>query len=329
MTLEFAATPNLNAALAAAKPNFELIIADESADYATKAGGRIRWDYADLDDIHPSVTKALSENGLALSSQIRHVGDPSLIGGSGRLYLVTRLLHSSGESLESYFPLPLPDVDPKPFGAMVTFGRRYNTQSLLELSVVTDEEAKRQRRTKAAQEIQKDISSKSGASARSKDSKPAKPAPSASSKPELTLLPALGEVPESKPVEKPPEKPPTQYLHPKQNFDIRALRDRLNIGSDVVLEKTKGIHPGNLTIEQYEQLAKDLALSAVMTENKFVGMESAKEDLENVLESFSGTMPFIDSLHLWLDMSEDDDAVSRAAMQLLADTQIKKATEKV
>ncbi len=152
--MQFSPTPQLNEALAKAKLAFEPIVADETAAFNTKSGGRIEFDYADLGDIIPAVTKALSENGLAIASQ------PLLIGD--KMFLVTRLLHSSGESLEAYYPLPDPGLDPKGYGSQLTFGRRYNQLCLLDINTVTDEESKRNRRTKAMSQARRELSKPEG-----------------------------------------------------------------------------------------------------------------------------------------------------------------------
>ncbi|HEY9884712.1 MAG TPA: ERF family protein [Thermosynechococcaceae cyanobacterium] len=147
--MQFNPTPQLNEALSKAKLAFEPIIADETAAFNTKNGGRIEFDYADLGDIIPAVTKALSENGLAIASQPLPIGD--------KMYLVTRLLHSSGESLEAYYPLPDPGLDPKGFGSQLTFGRRYNQLCLLDINTVTDEESKKKKRDKARNEMRREL----------------------------------------------------------------------------------------------------------------------------------------------------------------------------
>ncbi|HEY9597796.1 MAG TPA: ERF family protein [Cyanophyceae cyanobacterium] len=147
--MEFKPTPQLNEALAKAKLAFDPIVANETAAFKTKTGHEIKFDYADLDDILTAVTKALSEHGLALSSTIAPF--------EARPFLVTRLLHSSGESLESYYPLPLdPGSDPKTFGSALTYGRRYNTLCLLEINTVEDEQSKRERRVHAANEVRRE-----------------------------------------------------------------------------------------------------------------------------------------------------------------------------
>lgn len=174
--MEFTPTPQLNTALAIAKLSFEPIIADESASFNTKSGGKIEYSYADLADIIPAVTQALSEQGLALVSQITPIGD--------RLYLVSRLLHTSGESIESYYPLPMPDGDAKTFGIALTYGRRYNTLCLLEVNTVDDEQSKRDRKVKAAMEIKAEVNRQRVNDTPAPAKKPtSKPAPLAKSPP--------------------------------------------------------------------------------------------------------------------------------------------------
>lgn len=164
---ELPATPQLNEALAKAKPEFEPIVRDEIAAFNTKAGGRIEFDYADLEDIIPAVVNALSNYGLSVSSQIIPIG--------GDLYLVSTLRHSSGESIASYFPLPEPGADPKAFGSLVTFGRRYNTLCLLELNTVTDEQSKSKKKEKAANEIRKELNKERAVSTSKPPAKPTTP----------------------------------------------------------------------------------------------------------------------------------------------------------
>jgi hypothetical protein len=54
--------------------------------------------------------------------------------------LITRLAHVSGEWVEAAFPLKL-DLPPQQLGSLLTYGRRYSLQSLLNLASEDDDDA--------------------------------------------------------------------------------------------------------------------------------------------------------------------------------------------
>lgn len=74
------------------------------------------FEYADYNAIVEAVRIPLSENGICFTHLIERAG--------AGLVLVTRLIHSSGEFLESLYPLP-GSSDPKALGGAVTYGKRY------------------------------------------------------------------------------------------------------------------------------------------------------------------------------------------------------------
>src|SRR6185295_9884387 len=69
--------------------------------------------YADLASIRNATVPHLAKNGLALFQSI------SAVNGSG-LLLVTRLAHSSGQWVESAYPIPL-DSKPHIMGSAITY----------------------------------------------------------------------------------------------------------------------------------------------------------------------------------------------------------------
>ena len=236
--MEFQATPQLNAALAQAKVNFEPIIADETAAFSTKNGGRIEFDYADLADIIPAVTNALSEQGLAIASQITPIGD--------RLFLVSRLLHSSGESIESYYPLPVPDGDPKGFGSALTYGRRYNILCLLEVNTVEDDKAKSDRKYKAAMKMKAEVNREVRQTQARPKTTP-KPAPVATHP-------------------QPTQSQETQELYPQHNSFFNAFAEEFkfqgvyDFAKQVIMANWQGrSRPGHLDQEQLEALMEVVA----------------------------------------------------------------------
>lgn len=142
-------TPSLNAALAKAKAEIPAILANRTVKIPTKAGREITFTYAELEEILPSVTPILSSNGLAIAHQMGFV--------EGKYCLISTLRHESGEQLESLFLLPSDFADPKDLGVKISYGRRYNTLCLLDVTVVEPnsrdwEETKR----KVAKEIKQE-----------------------------------------------------------------------------------------------------------------------------------------------------------------------------
>lgn len=131
-------TPHLNAALAKAKAEFPAILANRNVRIPTKTGREINFTYAELEEIAQAVVPALSSNGLAIAHQMQFVED--------KFCLVSSLRHESGEQIESLFPLPIGFSDPKDLGAQISYGRRYNTLCLLDITIVDSqnwEETKR------------------------------------------------------------------------------------------------------------------------------------------------------------------------------------------
>ena len=85
--------------------------------------------YATLDSVLESVEKHLHDNGLVMSQ--------TLFSENNTLYLVTSLMHESGEKLESTYPIPI-DSNPQKMGISITYARRYSVCAIL--SVTADED---------------------------------------------------------------------------------------------------------------------------------------------------------------------------------------------
>src|SRR3990167_1868809 len=73
--------------------------------------------YADLTSIWRACKDSLSTNGLAISQVTGFM--------EGQLFLVTTLIHSSGEWMKGYYPLYLAKQDPQAVGSAITYARRY------------------------------------------------------------------------------------------------------------------------------------------------------------------------------------------------------------
>ena len=78
--------------------------------------------YADLTSVMKVARKPLHENGLAITQTFQVI--------DGKTYIVTTLLHTSGQSIQSNLPL-LGVKDHHTLGSATTYGRRYSLASLL------------------------------------------------------------------------------------------------------------------------------------------------------------------------------------------------------
>lgn len=140
-------TPNLNLSLAKAKAEFPAILANKNVKIPTKTGREISFTYAELEEIAQAVTPILSTNGLAIAHQMQYIGD--------KFFLVSTLRHESGEQIESLYPLPGVFNDAKDLGTQISYGRRYNTLCLLDITVVDSQNWEETKR-KIAKEIRQE-----------------------------------------------------------------------------------------------------------------------------------------------------------------------------
>ena len=88
--------------------------------------------YADLAEIRDTVMPVLSKNGIALVQYTQ-------IGNAG-FYLVTRLIHESGEMIESRFPLPENTDKPQQMGSAITYARRYMMAAICGITAEEDDD---------------------------------------------------------------------------------------------------------------------------------------------------------------------------------------------
>ena len=108
-------------ALAAAQGEFEAVPKTaENPFFKSK--------YADLPDVVLAASPILSKHGLSVTQLPDYDGEHDL--------LTTRLMHKSGEWLESSMRLYLPKEDPQGQGSALTYARRYSYSGAV--GVVTD-----------------------------------------------------------------------------------------------------------------------------------------------------------------------------------------------
>ena len=87
--------------------------------------------YADLGSVIAAVKDPMAENGLS------YVQFPFAIEGT--VGVTTRLMHSSGQFMESSFSIPAPKNDPHTYGSLVTYCRRFSLQSVLGIPAEDDD----------------------------------------------------------------------------------------------------------------------------------------------------------------------------------------------
>lgn len=88
--------------------------------------------YADLSAIRDAVTPALAKHGLAVTQ--------TLDWRDGAAFLVTRLVHKGGGSIEGSYPLPPNHGDPQKFGSALTYSRRYSLAALCNIASEEDDD---------------------------------------------------------------------------------------------------------------------------------------------------------------------------------------------
>jgi len=121
-------------ALALAQGEFPAIEKERTAKVESKKGeaSSYSYSYADLADILAAVRKPLSSHGLA-------VVQPIAWTPQGQPWLITRLLHSSGEWLESLYRL-VEYERPQDMGSAITYARRYALTALLGIAAEEDDD---------------------------------------------------------------------------------------------------------------------------------------------------------------------------------------------
>jgi hypothetical protein len=123
----------LYGALAKAQGAFAPIAKNRTVQITMKSGGKYAFRYADLEAIIAATRKGLSENGLAVFQTLTPIAE-------GRTVLKTIVAHSSGHSVASEITLPgIATIDdPKIFGAVMSYFRRYQLSGLLGVAADDD-----------------------------------------------------------------------------------------------------------------------------------------------------------------------------------------------
>lgn len=98
-----------------------------------KSNPHFKSKYADLAAIRDAVTKPLAEQGL---SYVQMTGAAE----NGQFVLFTRLMHTSGQWLESTYPLPVDVNKQQVMGSAMTYARRYSLAAVCGLAAEEDDD---------------------------------------------------------------------------------------------------------------------------------------------------------------------------------------------
>lgn len=89
--------------------------------------------YADLAEIRNTVTPVLAKHGLSVSQ--------TTMPDNGVLIVTTRLMHLSGQWIESHYPIIADTNKPQVMGSAMTYARRYSLAAICNISADEDDDA--------------------------------------------------------------------------------------------------------------------------------------------------------------------------------------------
>lgn len=136
--LERSGTEKLAAALALAQGDIPPPSKNKTVDFMDNNNRRVFYKYADLADVIDCIRGALAKNGLS----VVHLLEQSDFSGRGGYGMRTQLLHSSGQSISTWYPLPDPLTIRRvqEFGSILTYARRYSLTALLGIASEEDDD---------------------------------------------------------------------------------------------------------------------------------------------------------------------------------------------
>ena len=122
-------------ALSKAQGQINAPLKNREVDYKDKSGRTIKYSYADLADVLEAVKKPFTDNGLSVTHSMKY--------SEGIYGLETILMHSSGQFLTSFYPLPDPVksvIRAQEFGSALTYARRYSVSSIAGIASEEDDD---------------------------------------------------------------------------------------------------------------------------------------------------------------------------------------------
>ena len=94
-------------------------------------------DYADLFEVLEATRPILSKHGLAI---VQTNGGVEVIGTTAFLHVGTMLMHTSGQWIRSFIPLPIETpINCHKLGSAMTYGRRYGLAAIVGIAQMDDD----------------------------------------------------------------------------------------------------------------------------------------------------------------------------------------------
>lgn len=100
--------------------------------------GRVKYAYADLADVIEAIKGPLGKNGLSITHALGYE--------AGMYGLKTALMHSSGQFVVAWYPLPDPgkqQIRAQEFGSAITYARRYSLSALVGIASEEDDDGEK------------------------------------------------------------------------------------------------------------------------------------------------------------------------------------------
>lgn len=101
-----------------------------TAAVVNKTNPHFKSKYADLASVIEAVRKPLTANGLSFTQTTQY---------GQEFYLLTTLLHTSGQWLRSEYPLPV-NATPQQMGSALTYARRYSLSAIAGIAADEDDD---------------------------------------------------------------------------------------------------------------------------------------------------------------------------------------------
>lgn len=126
-------TSNVNelaTALAKAQGELEHPVKKKSA-----GAGSFKYTYADLASVIDAVKPVFNKHGLSFTQF------PTVDIEKKTVSLITMLMHTSGQNLQSTLTMGLPDTKPQSIGSVITYARRYSLSAVAGIASEEDDDA--------------------------------------------------------------------------------------------------------------------------------------------------------------------------------------------
>lgn len=152
-----------------------------------KSNPHFKSKYADLAAIREAVTKPLTDQGL---SYVQMTGKDD----AGQFVLFTRLMHTSGQWLESVYPLPVSVDKQQAMGSAITYARRYSLAAVCGVAAEEDDDGNAASQRNGAPAQQQPARTYQASASRGAAQKQAEtPQPAAPKADPITVIDANGE----------------------------------------------------------------------------------------------------------------------------------------